>query len=472
MRRPYREPRPPRPQPAGTRPLVLALAASLLLGAGRAAADPPQEVPAPAAPAEVAFDEAPAQPAAPGPGLDWVPVVIFGVVAVPVFLLLLVSLSRKEPPEADLRKGKPAAPRSPTAAPRPAASLPAAPFATSICELPGPGLGRRPRPAEEWIPSVLPARPAPQPRERPPDVIPVRPRGAQLYRSFPGKTPPEVRALGEPERVHPPEWFATLVRQYAPLSVLPGVLMCLGLFGLLAAPDMPDNPFLSGLVFAGIGVGLCFVVLPFFPVKLQTCAVCRDALVLIEDDDFTVIPWDTITQLNAPRSLVTADGQSFALSSNVEGLGTLHETVLSRVAERLLPPMLATLRAGGSVAFGPFRVSGTGIGCEGRMLPWGEVGKMNIPANPGRALSYLFVWKRGCVWPSCHGDLRGLPNGWLFLEVVRRVCPKRLLVADRGRPLLGFIRDKAHRPTPAGTFATSNKHSLGLLLRLQPSPAA
>jgi hypothetical protein len=418
----------------GTRPLVLALAASLLIGAGRAAADPPQEAPAPAAPAEVAFDEAPAQPAAPGPGLAWVPVVIFGVVAVPVFLLLLVSLGRKEPPEEDLRKAPPGAPRSRTAAPRPAASLLAAPFATSICER--PGLGRRPRSAEEWIPSVLPARPAPQPPARLPDVIPVRPGGAQLYRSFPGKTPPEVRALGEPERVHPPGWFATLVRQYAPLSVLLGVLMCLGLFGLLAAPDMPDNPLLPGLVFAGIGVGLCFVVLPCLPVKLQTYAVCRDALVLIEDDDFIVIPWDAITQLNAPRSLVTADGQSFALSSSAEGLGTLHETVLSRVAERLLPPMLATLREGGTVAFGPFRVSGAGVGYEGRMLSWNEIGKMNIPADPGRALSHLFVWKRGCVWPSCHGDLRGLPNGWLFLEVVRRVCPKRLLVADSRRPLL------------------------------------
>jgi hypothetical protein len=213
-------------------------------------------------------------------------------------------------------------------------------------------------------------------------------------------------------------------------------LMCLGLFGLLVALGMPDNPLLSGFVFAGIAAGLCFAVWPFFPVKLLTYAVCRDALVLIEDDDFTVIPWDAITQLNAPRSLVTADGQSFALSSNVEGLGTLHETVLSRVAERLLPPVLATLREGGPVAFGPFRVSRTGIGHEGRMLSWNEVGKMNIPADPGRALNYLFVWKRGCVWPSCHGDLGGIPNGWLFLEVVRRVCPKRLLVADSRRPLL------------------------------------
>jgi hypothetical protein len=191
---------------------------------------------------------------------------------------------------------------------------------------------------------------------------------------------------------------------------------------LLMALGMP-GPLMSAFVFGTLAAGVLAAVLPFLKVEMRTYAVYRDALVIVEEDDYLVVPWEALAELNAPRTLVTADGERFPLGLHVENLGRLYDKV-----QRRLPQALAAVQAGGSVSFGPFTVSSRDIGYRGNTLPWGKVDRMQISGNSRLGTRLLVLWKAGSFTPWCRGDLNGIANDWLLLEVIRCVCPPRLLV--------------------------------------------
>jgi hypothetical protein len=350
--------------------------------------------------------------------MGWLVPVIFTAVSLPVFLLLLVSFGRKGPSAEGRDERGHAANRQPDAllAVTPELIQTVLP-STGICERPAAGLGPRPRFDEGGLLSALPAG-------QPPQAV------VSCYRSGSG-APPEVRALGEPERVYRPLWWLALMREWPAVFIGLGAALGLLMIVLLASLGMPDNPFTCGFVFGVIGFVITLVVLPLLPAALPTYAVCRDALVVMLDDTYTVIPWGAVVRLDAPQVLLLTNGQRCPLSPNVECLSGLHRDITFRVAERLLPPILQTLDAGGSVAFGPFTVSKAGLARGGHKLPWGEVARISVSPDPGVATRFLKVWEHGGLWPWCFADLTQVPNGWLFLEVIRHACPPRLLLSGR-----------------------------------------
>jgi hypothetical protein len=417
--------------------------------------EPPKgDRPARAAPAPNAEDDAPLevpkqrQVTASGPNL--IVLVIFGVVAVPVFLVLLVSFNRRwgsanrdprEPPRAGPRLEE-----LPTVIP--VATLAPGP-PTGICERPdfarprsapvdpprplwSEPEPRQPEPAGQADalppPSAGPTEPAAQPH--PADVAaaaPAEPAEVRRYRSVEGAPPPEVRALGAPQSTHPPLWFLGLARDWRALFIGGGVLLLLLAAGLLAALGPPDNVLMWGFLFAVVAAGLALPVLPFLKLDLAAYAVTRDALVIARDDEYTVIPWAAVTQVNAPRALVTADGQTFHLPLNVEGPVRLFDAVLVRVAQRLVPPALAHVHAGGSVILGPFAVSTAAVGYQGRVLTWERAERLTVVASPRSEARYLVLWERGSPAPWCRVNVTLVPNGWLLVELIQRICPPRLL---------------------------------------------
>jgi hypothetical protein len=262
------------------------------------------------------------------------------------------------------------------------------------------------------------------------DLVPV-------YRAPAGTIPPEIEALGPPDSIHKPGWVYTIGKEKPVPVVLAGVLV-LGLaLSLFAVLPLAGNAILaSGVALVGL-VGLGLVALPFMTFDYaQTYVVYPDALVVIEGDSFIVIRWDAIVELNAPRTVVTADGQKFGLATmnEVKDLGRLYERVREEIAQRLLPPALAELDAGGTLAFGPFTVSRYAIGCNGTELPWERVAKLNILANVSpwggaASIRQFTVTEPGLRFgPTFREDLNRIPNDWLFLEIVRRACPPRLQV--------------------------------------------
>jgi hypothetical protein len=257
------------------------------------------------------------------------------------------------------------------------------------------------------------------------DVVPV-------YHAAPGEVPPELKALGRAETIHKPDWIYRIGKEQPALALVIGLVAVGVALLVLATVPLNGRGYLGGgLALLGL-VGLGFLALPFVPFTyVETYVIYPRALVIIQGDTFSVIRWDAIEELNHPRYIRTADGQTFGLATlnNVEGLGVLYDRVKSELTERLLPPLMATVDGGGTVTFGTFAVSRSGIGANGTTLPWSQVAQVTITANVSLGMRHLVVKERGCLLPTMTWELNGIRNDWLLLEVVRQVCPRRLLTA-------------------------------------------
>jgi hypothetical protein len=339
-----------------------------------------------------------------------------------------------------------------------AAVLPPLPpsAATAICERPRPGPAQPPGSAAEDLPDVLPfeedvpevlpappraADPAPLPTLLPPwgagsaapaltlDGAAPPPAAVRHYHGGGGAVPPEVRALGRAERVHRPlKWFL-LAHEHPALFVAVAAGVLLLDVALLAGLGTPDSPLAALFVFVTLAAAVVLAALPFLRLDLRSYAVFPDALVVVLDNDFAVIPWDAVTELEPPRALVTADGRRFQVAGHVEALALLYDRARARVRDRLLPRALAAVKAGEAVRFGPFRVSSAALHFRGKALPWSDVARLNVSADPAGRL--LLVWRRGSAVPWCRGELDRVVNDWLLLDVLQSVCPPGLLVRGR-----------------------------------------
>jgi len=156
-------------------------------------------------------------------GMSWLPIAIFGVVAVPIFVVLLVSFGRKTqeapPPyrglsKVDLTKTRSADP-TPNASPLvpPAAS-------TAFCE--GPNLAHLSPPVEEDIPWVLPIEPEQAPAERPSsDPFDQTPDGYELLEGNQSRVYYHI-SCGKPTRVSGDDF----VRLECPFRPVGGTFCC------------------------------------------------------------------------------------------------------------------------------------------------------------------------------------------------------------------------------------------------------
>jgi hypothetical protein len=255
------------------------------------------------------------------------------------------------------------------------------------------------------------------------DVVPVYPGTVDAL-------PPEVKALGRPEHVHLPTWVYTVGRDNPVPVFVAGVVILLGLFGLLLAGITPTGKIGASIFTVAGLVGLGLAALPFLRFDyVESYLVYRDALVIFRKKTYTVIRWDAIRALSAPRVLTTADGQKFFLAQfkEVQDLGGLYEAVLGEVRRRLLPPALAALQEGRAVKVGPLTVSAAALGYQGRTLSWDRIGAMTIASN--RMGRWFHVKEYGAIMPWCVVNLNAIPNDWLLLDLIRRLCRQELFAS-------------------------------------------
>ena len=245
----------------------------------------------------------------------------------------------------------------------------------------------------------------------------------RTYAARKNGVPPEILGLGEAESIHRPSLESLTGTNDPRVLAVVGVVMSVGC-GIALAALRP-----SGILFPilGLGVlaGLAVAAAPWLlkMAKKPTFLVYPDALVVVREDEFTVVPWDAVTQLNPGRNLVTSDGQTIHLDGQAADLQRLYDSAHNAVMSRLMPKAMAAIQAGESLTFGPVTVSAMEIGYKNNSTPWIQVTGLTIVGPNPRQLQ-IRVHGRLLSWCP---DLNSIPNDIVLLEVIRQVCPRHLL---------------------------------------------
>ncbi|MBI3862188.1 MAG: hypothetical protein HY290_09865 [Planctomycetia bacterium] len=257
--------------------------------------------------------------------------------------------------------------------------------------------------------------------------------------------PQELAELGCPEQVHPARDTSTSL-----------ILLCSGIFFLLSSalcvfiymkvPFKKDDsvpPEMMLYIAAGIAcVGLlcclgAWLKGDFGKRPEEGYVIYPEALVWLQKDSCAVVRWNEIKALLSPRNLgdyhvETQDGRTIPIKHGVKDYSNLIGTVYSRVSSEIIAPLQSDLAAGKVVTFGPFEVGPGGIAYKGKVLAWDDVAVLRIEIGSlGRRLR---LRASGSLLPWCYCNLESFPNGVLFPDLLRVVCPSRLLVPLRSVP--------------------------------------
>lgn len=148
--------------------------------------------------------------------------------------------------------------------------------------------------------------------------------------------------------------------------------------------------------------------------------VYADALVTVQDDDFTVVPFAAVRSLSG-RTLTTQDGQTFEVSPHVEDATRLLQIVRAKVRDRLTSAARAALDAGESVEFGPLTVTSAGLRYREKSLEWFEIAHVRTHSTENGPT--LFISAGGSGLPWCMVPLDKVPNDFVLLELIGRLAP-------------------------------------------------
>jgi hypothetical protein len=254
--------------------------------------------------------------------------------------------------------------------------------------------------------------------------------------------PREIADRGRPQQVHPVRATSTSMLLFGfGLFLLLAAGMCVFIY--LKVPfkkndTVPKETMLY--IAAGLGVlGLGITAGSWGAMKRagkssDAYLVYPDALVLLEQDTCTVVRWNDVAALISPQNLgdykiTTRDGRTVPIKHAVKNYGNLIQAVMTRAASQILPPLYSALEEGETVTCGPFAVSQEAISYKGKTLPWDNVAALEIQV--GQAGRRLRIRASGSLLPWCYANLESFPNGVFFHEVLRVVCPPRLLVPAR-----------------------------------------
>jgi hypothetical protein len=252
--------------------------------------------------------------------------------------------------------------------------------------------------------------------------------------------PPELAGLGPPQQVH-----------RARVSSMSWVMLCSGVFFLLASclfvvlyfkvnfkKDDPTPPETMLYIAAGValfGLTLCVGAWwknDFGKGSGEGYLIYPEALALLQNESVTVVRWDELTGLLSPKNLgdyhlVTRDGRTVPIKHAVKDYSNLIACVVSRVTKEIIPPLRSAVEEGEVVTFGPFEVSLEGIGYKGKVLAWDKVAVLRVEI--GQLGRRLRIRASGSLLPWCYCNLESFPNGVLFPDLLRTVCPPHLLVS-------------------------------------------
>jgi hypothetical protein len=250
--------------------------------------------------------------------------------------------------------------------------------------------------------------------------------------------PAELTKLGQPHKVY------RLASSWESLA-----LVCAGVFMFVAAvicvviylkvPFKKNDsvpPITMLYIAAGIAVmGLMFCLGAVMRGDLgkrsaDAYLLYPNALALWQGDSCTLVRWSDVTGLVSPKNmgdyhLTTRDGRTLAIKHAVKDYSGLIADVFTRATAVIVAPLREKLAEGETISFGPFELNDESISYKGKTLPWHDVAVVRVEIGAlGRRLR---IRAHGSPLPWCYCNLESFPNGVLFPDLLRSVCPPRLL---------------------------------------------
>jgi hypothetical protein len=150
--------------------------------------------------------------------------------------------------------------------------------------------------------------------------------------------------------------------------------------------------------------------------NVRGVAHCPRGLVCVLRDRVIVAPWDEIDWVwDGGLRFRTRGGAEVMLPESLEGVGVLTGLVFRETFQRLAICASAVILGGGTVEFGPVKVTRTEIAVEDRRLAWADVG--TVAAGWPR----LRVFRKGERRPTLDVPIRVIPNLHALLALIDRL---------------------------------------------------
>lgn len=241
--------------------------------------------------------------------------------------------------------------------------------------------------------------------------------------------PPEVAALGVPERMHRVGSWVLWLCGLVGLAAMGPAGMCFYFlwrpFG--ANPPPPVVALIGGCVFAL--AGLVIIGMGVWA-RQFSYVVYPEALVQVHGRRCQIFRWGQIQEVFEKRMgpqaryrIGLGDGRKISIAYIVKDHQILGNTIVTRVAERVLPKALETFDAEGTVSFGPLSISRDVLTYKGKSVAWDQVTRLNLEFNPPARSTQLEVWVSGKRLAWCSVPDRTIPNLSVFLELAATARP-------------------------------------------------
>jgi hypothetical protein len=243
-----------------------------------------------------------------------------------------------------------------------------------------------------------------------------------------GDVPPEIEALGAPERVHKP---SPLGGTLASCRYLFAFLLVGGIGSLFAIIflelqkkgqlDQLADPY-AWTAFGIIGAVALAGAVWLTRIKPATATVFfyAKAAVIADADKLTLIPWQHLLWL--PGRILTSEGHAFTCGW-MEDHDRFEEAIWERSAEHWVPAALKKVKAGETVTTGDLSLSATHIGVAGKLAAWEEVTSLVIIV--GRRYQLNVFTTSWLAWAEV--QLHKVPNARAVERLISSIAPPRLL---------------------------------------------
>ena len=107
-----------------------------------------------------------------------------------------------------------------------------------------------------------------------------------------------------------------------------------------------------------------------------------------------------------------SDGTQFKFGSALKNTKQLGVAIQQEVTRRHLPKAIAAYESGSPANFGPLSVSMQGISKNGVLVPWNQVGQVNLRRG------WVIVPKQGSLLAASRTRCSLVPNVGVFLQLV------------------------------------------------------
>jgi hypothetical protein len=251
--------------------------------------------------------------------------------------------------------------------------------------------------------------------------------------NLPDPLPPELKALGDPVRNCPtkskaPMWLIGL----GILALVIGMFMVIALLSKGNVPPGRKAPTANFpcFVFILLPAGIVMICLGWFIDWQARIVVFRKGFAHFKRGRMTVYPydeiggvWQAITKhyyngvYTGTTYNYTVQGNGVRMSINnvypmVQWLG---ERIQNEVGNRVFQRSIQALNQHETARFGRLTVSPEGIGCDGTVLPWSEVEKVEIQQG------IISVRKQGKWFNWGKVTVAEVPNVFVFIALVDNI---------------------------------------------------